>query len=165
MKNDDGYIIIIAVLILLLLTIIGISASSISRFESEVSTNFHLYEKAFYTADSGWHVAAVYLDDQFPMITQDTGTNISGGAANFVMTQDKFAAPDLFPMPNTNNLSYSVSARFDGAEYAKLWDVDLFMQYNYTLTSIGIGPANILESNNSRARVTVSARKIAEKGG
>ena len=45
--------IIAAIMVLALLTLIGISASSISTTEKQISTNSLLYERAFYTAESG----------------------------------------------------------------------------------------------------------------
>lgn len=53
MGNEDGYVIIAAIMVLALLTLIGISASSISTTEKQISTNSLLYERAFYTAESG----------------------------------------------------------------------------------------------------------------
>ena len=52
-KNQNGYIIIAALLILALLTIISVSAINMSRTELQISTNELLYEKAFYAAESG----------------------------------------------------------------------------------------------------------------
>jgi len=52
-KNQQGSIIVIAMIILSLLTIIGISATNMSTTEVQVSTNALLHNIAFYTADSG----------------------------------------------------------------------------------------------------------------
>ena len=52
-KNENGYVLVIAIMILSLLTIIGISASTTSITEVQTSTNSLLYERAFWTAESG----------------------------------------------------------------------------------------------------------------
>ena len=52
-NNQQGSVIIMAVIILALLTVIGISATNTSTTEVQVSTNAVLHNIAFYTADSG----------------------------------------------------------------------------------------------------------------
>ena len=53
LKNEQGSVIVIAIIILALLTIIGISATNMSSTEVKVSTNAMLHNIAFYAADSG----------------------------------------------------------------------------------------------------------------
>ena len=52
-NNEQGSVIVMAVVILVLLTVIGISATNTSTTEVQVSTNAVLHNIAFYTADSG----------------------------------------------------------------------------------------------------------------
>jgi len=52
-NNQQGSVIIIAMIILVLLTIIGITATTTSITEVQISTNAVLHNTAFYTADSG----------------------------------------------------------------------------------------------------------------
>jgi hypothetical protein len=52
-NNQQGSVILIAVIILAMLTIIGISATNISNTEMKITTNALLYNVAFYTADAG----------------------------------------------------------------------------------------------------------------
>jgi hypothetical protein len=52
-NNQQGSVIIMAVIVLALLTVIGISATNTSTTEVQVSTNAMLHNIAFYTADSG----------------------------------------------------------------------------------------------------------------
>jgi len=53
LKNQQGSMIVIAMIVLALLTMIGISATNMSSTEVQVSTNAMLHNIAFYTADSG----------------------------------------------------------------------------------------------------------------
>jgi hypothetical protein len=50
-KNEQGSTIIVAMLILVFLTIIGISATNTSIFESQIVGNEHRYQIDFYLAD------------------------------------------------------------------------------------------------------------------
>ena len=52
-NNQQGSVILIAIIILAMLTIIGISATNISNTEMKITTNALLYNVAFYTADAG----------------------------------------------------------------------------------------------------------------
>jgi hypothetical protein len=52
-NNQQGSVIVIAVIILVLLSIIGIAAINTSTTEMQISTNAVLHNVAFYTADSG----------------------------------------------------------------------------------------------------------------
>ncbi len=51
--NQKGVSLVIALMILLVLTLIGISAISTTNFETNIAGNERLYNRAFYTSDSG----------------------------------------------------------------------------------------------------------------
>ena len=68
-KKDDGSVMVAALLILVLLTIIGISATTMSNSELNITSNVQLHKMAFFTAESGWHVMTDWLDDQYPLPT------------------------------------------------------------------------------------------------
>ena len=74
-KNNDGSVIVAAMLILVLLTIIGISATTMSNSELNITSNAQLHKMAFFTAESGWHVMADWLDDQYPRPTVNLGSD------------------------------------------------------------------------------------------
>ena len=67
LKRDDGSVIVAAMMILVLLTIIGISATSTSNTELNITSNTQLHKMAFFTAESGWLVMTGWLDDQYPL--------------------------------------------------------------------------------------------------
>ena len=64
-KNENGYIIIVALLILALLTVISVSAINMSMTESKIATNELLYEKAFYAAETGLQHVTELLRSQY----------------------------------------------------------------------------------------------------
>ena len=61
--NDRGSAIVIALLILVTLTIIGVSATTTSIFESRIIGNEQRYQIDFYVAESGWKDGAIWLDN------------------------------------------------------------------------------------------------------
>jgi hypothetical protein len=64
-KNENGYIIIVALLILALLTVISVSAINMSTTESKIATNELLFEKAFYAAEAGLQQVTEDLRSQY----------------------------------------------------------------------------------------------------
>ena len=52
-NNQQGSVVVIAMIIMVLLTVLGISATTTSTTEVQISTNAVLYNIAFYTAESG----------------------------------------------------------------------------------------------------------------
>jgi hypothetical protein len=61
--NQQGSVIIMAVIVLAMLSIIGIAATSTSTTEVQVSTNAMLHNIAFYTADSGIEAGRAALNN------------------------------------------------------------------------------------------------------
>ena len=64
LNNDQGSVIIVAIIILALLTIVGISGTSTSTIEVRIATNGQDNQLDFYVADSGWNDAAMFLESQ-----------------------------------------------------------------------------------------------------
>lgn len=53
LKNEDGSVIVFALLILVAVSIIGISATNTTTLELQIAANDQFHKMAFYTADSG----------------------------------------------------------------------------------------------------------------
>jgi hypothetical protein len=60
--NEDGTVLILALLMLVMLTVIGISASTISNIEMQVAGNEKFYKIAFFAADGGTEAGAELLE-------------------------------------------------------------------------------------------------------
>jgi len=102
LNNDNGSIMVVALLLLVFLTIIGITATSNSRLESNVTRNSQLYKRDFYVADSGWRAAAMNLQDfglAFP---------------NYPNGVKTYGSPD----GTLNNIAYDYQTAFLGDERA-----------------------------------------------
>jgi Tfp pilus assembly protein PilX len=64
LNNQNGSVIVVAMIILALLTILGISSTSTSTLEVRIATNSQDYQLDFYAADSGWKDGAMWIEEQ-----------------------------------------------------------------------------------------------------
>ena len=177
-NKEDGSVMVAALLMLVLLTIIGISATSTSNSELNVTTNAQLHKMSFFVAESGWHVMTDWLDDHYPLPTVDLfsdnwmaqdGTDNDGDGSNnehdenfdFTNSQVGEGFPDPIPFSDAKqNYEFTTTAEFMGAGIAAGWDPTAFLRYNYTIESIGTVPAR---TGNAVSQITVTAGKIQEK--
>jgi hypothetical protein len=74
-KNEDGSVLVIALLILVFLTIIGISATTTTSIELQIAGNEKFHKIAFYHADSG-----VYTTPKLISRCIDSGAEINIGS-------------------------------------------------------------------------------------
>ena len=182
LKKDQGSVIVAAMLILVLLTIIGIAATSTSRTELNITSNTQLHKMAFFTAESGWQHLTNWLDDQYPLPTQDIGSKLKDPEGTDIEDNDldglfnepdeaiddyqccsSFDNPSKLPLSDTHtNWKYRVTAEFKGAGIAPGWDPSLFLKYNYEIVSIGTVPAPA-QGGEAESQVTVLTGKITEK--
>jgi len=77
--NENGSVLIMAILILAVLTIIGISASTTSTIETKIATNDMLYKTSFYAADGGTEVGIELVEQNIESAGFDS--NILGKVA------------------------------------------------------------------------------------
>lgn len=74
-KNEEGSVLVVALLILVLLTIIGISATTTTNIELQIAGNEKFHKIAFYHADSG-----VYTTPKLISACIDSGSEINIGS-------------------------------------------------------------------------------------
>jgi hypothetical protein len=179
LKKDQGSVIVAAMLILVLLTIIGIAAISTSRTELNITSNTQLHKMAFVTAESGWQHLTNWLDDEYPLPTQNIGSKLIDPEGFDIEDNDldglfnepdeaiddydsaQYAAPEALPLSDTHtSWKYFVTAEFQGAGIAPGWDPSLFLKYNYEIISTGNVPAR---EGMAVSQVTVITGKITEK--
>jgi hypothetical protein len=102
LDDNSGSIMVVALLLLVFLTIIGITATSNSRMELNMTRNSEVYKRDFYVADSGWRAAAMNLQDfglAFP--NYPNGVKAYGG-----------------PDGRLNNIAYDYQTTFWGDQRA-----------------------------------------------
>jgi hypothetical protein len=80
-NDQTGSVMVAALMVLVLLTIIGISASSLSITEVQIATNSLLHERAFYTAESGLQHAKELL--KVPFVQQNAVKVATGAGADW----------------------------------------------------------------------------------
>jgi type IV pilus assembly protein PilX len=87
LKNENGSVMIAAIMILALLTIIGIAATNTSTTEQHLAVNNLLYERAFYAAEAGFEHAKGVL--KVPYNEQNQSNIAMGNPGNwsFVLNQ------------------------------------------------------------------------------
>jgi len=91
-KNERGSTIVAALMILTLLTIIGIAAINSSMTERATSTNYLLYERVFFSAETGLEHAKAALQNQMSTQLPLVGAGIDP-KFTFALT----GATDSFP--------------------------------------------------------------------
>jgi hypothetical protein len=72
LRNEEGSVIVVALMILVVLTIIGISATDTTKVELQIATNDKFHKIAFYNADAGVYATpkliSAHLDDTTSLI-------------------------------------------------------------------------------------------------
>jgi len=95
-NNQKGIALVIALVMLLVLTLVGLSAISMTSFEANISGNQRVYNLAFYTADGG---------------VENFRGRVSGG--EFIYSADATGSYEVNIGGNTCNISYDKWARKD----------------------------------------------------
>lgn len=62
-RNEQGFLLVITMLILVVLSLIGLSATNLSRVELQIAGNDRLHKETFYQADGGTEVGANLLEE------------------------------------------------------------------------------------------------------
>jgi len=102
-NNQDGSVIVSALLILLILTIVGISATSTSTIEVQISTNDKLHKMAFYAADGGSEAGIELVEQNIEERGFGTGPT-TWGATNIPNTNTSFYANEEDTATPENNI-------------------------------------------------------------
>jgi hypothetical protein len=146
-NNENGSIIIICMVVLLLLTVFGVSAITTTVIETKIAGNERRQQKVFYAAESGWHLAAKWLDNQWPLPVDNRGWDVTDGA----FRTDHFSTPDPFPLDTASEFEPTIQfVRIRKAlGYSKG-----FYEHFYKLESVGRGP------QNTEAEVVMGVSKI-----
>ncbi len=61
--NEDGFVMITALMFLIILTLLGIAATRTTVTELYIAGNDYLYKRNFYVAESGWNQGLIWLDN------------------------------------------------------------------------------------------------------
>ncbi len=96
--NENGSVIVVAIMVLILLTIIGMAAVNTSTTEQHLAVNTLLYERAFYAAEAGFEHAKGVL--KVPYTEQNQSNIALGNPGSWSFVLDGLGViPDLLGSP------------------------------------------------------------------
>ena len=82
-SNEEGYVLVTALIMLLLLTMIGLAANLTTTTELQIAGNDKVHKQTFYDADGGTEFAAEVLEQNIACVNFSSAgagsTDISGG--------------------------------------------------------------------------------------
>jgi type IV pilus assembly protein PilX len=73
-RNEEGVVLVLCLITLVLLTLIGISATTTSRLEAEISGNDKTYKEAFYAAEMALTVGETVVQSLPSRVDLEEGT-------------------------------------------------------------------------------------------
>ncbi len=77
-NNEEGFVLIVALMIMLVLTIIGIAANRNTTTELQIAGNDRTHKETFYVADGGTEIASEILEQNLACITGFTTNPLDG---------------------------------------------------------------------------------------
>lgn len=86
MENEEGSLIVIVLMILVMVTILGVSATTVSRTELQISTNELISQRMFFTADAG--IEHIRKQLQIPLAAANAGTTGGVNLTNILLGRD-----------------------------------------------------------------------------
>ena len=134
LRNEDGSVLVLAVIILSVLTLLGMSATTTTDIELRIAENERSHKIAFYTAEG----AEAYVAGNPDLYGPD---NITVGQQ--IAYPDEADPTVKYPLGSSQSLNGNVvyigpSAPPRGSGYA----ADKFKAHNYQMTCRGYGPSN-----------------------
>ena len=73
-RNEEGVVLVLCLITLVLLTLIGVSATTTSRLEAEISGNDKTYKEAFYAAEMSLTVGETVVNSLLSRVDLNEGT-------------------------------------------------------------------------------------------
>jgi Tfp pilus assembly protein PilX len=187
-SNEQGSVLVVALLMLVLLTLLGVSATSTTDIETQIAGNYKFQKMAFFNADNGVPVSAKLISRAMDSQTEPTGFNsvqyvkaddskASAGAAgdgtflNAVMGYSNHAGNDVALTIGTNLTDLDVTrlraeniagggVEFGaGSEGVGSGASAGGVAIFYDIDSTGNGPAN------SKSEIVANYRKVTSMSG
>ena len=135
-KNEDGYVIVACLMVLVLVTIIGVMSIRTSNSDLDVSTNHHIFSRAFYAAEAA-RAFVRYNPDLYGSGHITSGTPVGfPDAADSTITRPIIAGEQEAFRGTVEYLNSSAVPRGSGFQAGK------FKAHNYRMICEGHGPRN-----------------------
>ncbi|MFC1831924.1 PilX N-terminal domain-containing pilus assembly protein [Thermodesulfobacteriota bacterium] len=109
-NNEQGYIMVWALLLLIVVTLLGVAGISTSIFEERMAANEALHKQTFYQADGGTEVGLGLLIHNINCISGFSATDLDGNitmnstSSNFWLTNNQSSGS--FPMVSDTNWDF-----------------------------------------------------------
>lgn len=121
LKNENGSVVVMALILLVLLTLLGLAVTRTTSIEMQVAANDNFSKIAFHNADSGTYVTPKLISDTVDQAMPITGTDLGSisylngtDGVNFfrqVMGYDAYdSSNDIQFQLDTNNVNVDVQA-------------------------------------------------------
>jgi len=114
LKNDEGSLIVIVLMILVMVTILGLTATTVSRTEVQISTNELISQRMFFTADSGIEHAQRMLHTQIASANAGTTSGVNMTPVLFGQDLTSGGGDDATGFDYDNGAIWISNADFDG---------------------------------------------------
>ena len=135
-KNENGYVIVACLMVLMLVTIIGVMSIRTSNSDLDVSTNHHIFSRAFYAAEAA-RAFVRYNPDLYGSGHITSGTPVGfPDAADPTITRPIISGEQEAFRGTVEYLNSSVVPRGSGFQAGK------FRAHNYRMICEGHGPRN-----------------------
>jgi hypothetical protein len=135
-KNEDGSVLVIALVIMVLLTLMGMAATTTSTIEVQIAANENYHRLAFYSAEAALayviKTKALYYDDNITV----------GDPAYFPNDADSSAKQTLGSTQKFNGgVQYQGSSVPPAGSGFEVGGTTEYKAHRYVATSTGYGPA------------------------
>jgi len=111
LKNEDGFLIVMAIMFLALLTIVGLAANNIGTTEVQIATSELIYQRNFYRAEAAVMEAAELLENLAdPQATPPAWLKTEAGGITPANLGNAWAGadPGVSPAASTIDSSHSL---------------------------------------------------------
>lgn len=116
LDNQRGSALIVALLMLVILTLIGISATTTTTFELQISGNDKLYKRSFFAADGGTSAGSELVEqsiEERDWTDDSTRGNVGIMNGDFYLNRDTDAGIDPIPSDTNQDAVIPLSAIVD----------------------------------------------------
>lgn len=133
-NNENGFVIVIALIMLAIVTVIGIAATRTSETELQISGNEKLHKLSFYAAEA----ARGYVADDTSLYG---GDNITAGVGIYFPNNADSSA--TYELDSTQSFKGDVQyIGFSAPPRGSGYEAEKFKAHRYQMTCDGYGPSN-----------------------
>jgi Tfp pilus assembly protein PilX len=152
--EESGATLVIVMLVSVVLALLGVVSLMTSRTEILIVGNDRTYRQTFYTAESGWQVAANWLVSVYPAITDARSTS---DVAQYLSGNPEDAR-DWIAMRDNANLQYALAMQFVQAVNTPGYSTE-FKRFEYAVATTGRW------EGKAEAQIRIGAGKVYHVGG